>query len=71
MEVMQETFGLNDDELATVAAFSDFGQCLLPCEDNGDCKRDGYICATPLSELLSLVIGSDKSTYCIGEEPVE
>ena len=71
MVVMQEKFGLTDDELATVAAFYDFGQCLRPCEDNGDCKRDGYVCVTPLSDLLALVTGSDKSTFCIGEETVE
>ncbi len=66
--VMQAKFGLNDDEAASVAAFSDFGQCLLPCEKDKDCKRDGYFCKTPLSDLLTLVPDSDKSTFCIGED---
>jgi hypothetical protein len=68
IDLMQEKFGLNDDEAASVAAFSDFGQCLTPCEKDEDCRREGYFCKTPLLDLLALVPDSDKSTFCIGED---
>jgi hypothetical protein len=68
IDVMQEKFGLNDEEAASVAAFSDFGQCLKPCEEDKDCRREGYFCKTPLLDLLALVPDSDKTTFCIGED---
>jgi hypothetical protein len=68
IDTMQDKFGLNDEEAASVAAFKDFGQCLKACETDEDCPRDNYACKTPLLDLLALVVGSDHSKFCIGDD---
>ena len=63
--------GLNlpTEEEETLVGFHEYGQCLKPCEGNGDCTRPGYHCAIPLENFLTLVesMGARMETYCIGE----
>ncbi len=62
-----EALGLSATDAAVVAGFVDYGRCLRACATNADCLRDGYICATPIDDFLSIVDGADRGTFCIGE----
>ncbi len=67
-EGLIELLELPGDEAAIMMTIMDFGQCLKACDSDSDCSRDGYLCGTPLADFLSMVEGSDQSTFCIGEE---
>ncbi len=60
---------LSATDAAVVAGFIDYGRCLRACVTGADCGRDGYVCATPIEDFLSLVDGADMGTFCVGEQP--
>ncbi|HUU03342.1 MAG TPA: calcium-binding EGF-like domain-containing protein [Myxococcota bacterium] len=62
-----DALGLSPDDAAVVAGFIDYGRCLRSCGTSADCVRDGYVCATPIDDFLSLVDGADMGTFCVGE----
>ncbi len=65
-ESMVSVLGLTGDDLTSILAFLDYGQCLEVCETAADCTRDGYACMTPMADMLALVDGADLSTFCVG-----
>jgi hypothetical protein len=67
-EGLVDILDLPEDEEAVMTTLIDFGQCLKACDNDSDCKRDGYLCGTPLADFLAMVDGADQSTFCIGED---
>lgn len=47
-----------------INGFKQASLCLAPCETDCDC-REGYICGLPIGDLIGLVPGSSKETFCI------